>query len=92
MPGHPGHGPQYLWSATIKGKSYAKNLKMGTELEKFINEIDTYHKFQDLCDEIIQTNEKICNLRPVPEVADESEAERLKKKLQNRFRQKYKKK
>ena len=24
--GHPGHGPQYLWSTTIKGKSYAKNL------------------------------------------------------------------
>ncbi len=24
-PGHPGHGPQYLWNTTIKGKSYAKN-------------------------------------------------------------------
>jgi len=28
-PGHPGHGPQYLWSTTIKGKSYAKNLRLG---------------------------------------------------------------
>ncbi len=92
MPGHPGHGPQYLWNTTIKGKNYAKNLKMGTELEKFVKEIDTYHKFQRLCDEIIQTNEKICDLRPVPEVTDESKAERLKKKLQNRFRRKYKKK
>ena len=27
-PGHPGHGPQYLWNTTVKGKSYAKNLKM----------------------------------------------------------------
>ena len=26
-PGHPGHGPQYLWNTTIKGKSYAKNLR-----------------------------------------------------------------
>ncbi len=24
--GHPGHGPQYLWNTTIKGKSYAKSL------------------------------------------------------------------
>jgi hypothetical protein len=92
MPGHPGHGPQYLWNTTIKGKSYAKNLKMGAELQKVINETDTYRMFQNLCDEIVQTNEKICDLRPVHEVADESEAERLKKKLQNRFKKKYKKK
>ena len=32
-PGHPGHGPQYLWNTTIKGKSYAKNVRLGPELE-----------------------------------------------------------
>ena len=92
LPGHPGHGPQYLWNTTIKGRSYAKNLKMGAELQKVINETDTYRIFQNLCDEIVQTNEKLCKLRPVHEIADENEAERLKKKLQNRFRKKYKKK
>jgi hypothetical protein len=92
MPGHPGHGPQYLWNTTIKGKSYAKNLKMGAELQKVMKETDTYRVFLNLCDEIVQTNEKLCELRPVPEVNDENEAERLKKKLQNRFRKKYKKK
>jgi hypothetical protein len=91
MPGHPGHGPQYLWNTTIKGKSYAKNLKMGAELQKVTKETDTYRVFLNLCDEIVQTNEKLCELRPVPEVSDENEAERLKKKLQNRFRKKYKK-
>jgi len=35
-PDHPGHGPQYLWNTTIKGKSYAKNLKLGPELQKYI--------------------------------------------------------
>ena len=34
--GHPGHGPQYLWSTTIKGRSYAKSLKLGPELQKFM--------------------------------------------------------
>ena len=24
--GHPGHGPRYLWNATIGGKSYSKHL------------------------------------------------------------------
>ena len=90
--GHPGHGPQYLWSTTIKGKSYAKNLKMGPELQKVMTETDNYRIFLNLCDKIVQTNEKICDLRTVPEIADENEAERLKKKLQNRFMKKYKKK
>jgi hypothetical protein len=92
IPGHPGHGPQYLWNTTIKGKSYAKNLKMGAELQKAMKETDTYRVFLNLCDEIVQTNERLCKLRPVHEIADENEAERLKKKLQNRFRKKYKKK
>ncbi|MCU0600546.1 MAG: hypothetical protein MUE70_14970 [Desulfobacterales bacterium] len=91
-PGHPGHGPQYLWNTTIKGKSYAKNLKMGAELQKVIKETETYRVFINLCDEIVQTNEKLCELRPVNEIADANEAERLKKKLQKLFRRKYKKK
>ena len=90
--GHPGHGPQYLWNTTIKGKSYAKNLKIGPELQKVITETNNYRTFLNLCDEIVQTNEKICDLRTVPEIVDESEAEALKKKLQTHFRKKYKKK
>jgi len=91
-PGHPGHGPQYLWNTTIKGKSHAKNLKMGPELQKYIAETDNYRIYLDLCDEIVRTNEKLCDLRVVPEIADGNEAERLKKKLQNRLKKKFKKK
>ncbi len=31
---------------------------------------------------MVQTNEKICNLRGIPEITDKDEAETLKKKLQ----------
>ncbi len=91
-PGHPGHGPQYLWNATIKGKSYAKNLRLGPELQKYMDEIANYQNFLKLCDEIIQLTEKICDLRPIVEIEDENEAEGLKKKLQMHFKRKYKKK
>jgi len=90
-PGHHGHGPQYLWNTTIKGKSYAKNLKLGPELEKYMEEIANYRSFTKLCDEIVQLNEKICDLRPIPEVEDRNEEEDLKKKLQMFFRKKYRK-
>ena len=89
---HPGHGPQYLWNTTIKGKSYAKNLKLGTELKKCMEEIDNYKRFLKICDEIVQVNEKICDLRPIPKIEDENEAEELKKKLQMLLRKKYTKK
>ena len=90
-PGHPGHGPQYLWTTTIKGKSYAKNLKIGPELQKYKDETDNYRRFTELCREIILVNEKICGLRP-PLDMDDNEAEALKKKLRLYFRQKLKKK
>ncbi len=30
--GRPGHGPQYLWNATIGGESRARSLRLGPEL------------------------------------------------------------
>lgn len=91
QPGHPGHGPQYLWSTTIKGKSYAKNLKLGPELQKYMDEIANHRSFLKVCEELVQVSEDICDKRPVPEVADRNELEALKKKLQRIFRRKYKK-
>lgn len=90
-PDHPGHGPQYLWNATIEGKSYAKNLKMGTELHKYIEETDNYRNFVKLYKEIIQVNENICQLRP-PLDSDDKELEELKKKLLLHLSKKLKKK
>jgi len=91
-PDHPGHGPQYLWSTTIKGKSYGKNLRLGPELQKYMEEIANYRSFLRLCDEMVQLNERVCDLRPVTELEDKNELEELKKKLQMLLRKKYRKK
>jgi len=88
--GHPGHGPVHLWNTTIKGKSYAKSLKLGPELQKYLDEIESHKKFVKLCEEIVVVNERICDLRPVPEVKDDQEMAELKKKLQKLFIRKYK--
>lgn len=92
QPGHKGHGPQYLWSATIEGKSYAKNLKLGPELQKYITETDNYRIFVDLCDKIIKVNQEICDQQVAPEIEDENEARLLKKKLVKYFSKKHKEK
>jgi len=90
--GHPGHGPWYLWNATIKGRSYAKDIKLGPEVKKYMEETENYRNFVKLCDEIIQLNERIADLRPIAEVKDAAELDRLKKNLQKYFMKKYKKK
>lgn len=88
-PGHPGHGPQYLWNTTIKGKSYAKNLRLGPELEKYMEETANYRNFLKICEELVQLNERICQLRPVAEIEDRGELEELKKKLLRFFRKRF---
>jgi hypothetical protein len=88
--GHPGHGPQHLWNTTIKGKSYAKSLKLGPEMQKYLDEIANHQRFLKLCEEMVVVNERICELRPVSEISDENELAELKKKLRERFTKKYK--
>jgi hypothetical protein len=89
-PGYLGHGPQYLWNTTIKGKSYAKSVRLGPELQKYMQETTKYREFLRLCEELVQLNEKISDLRPVVEIEDKNEREALKKKLQKIFRKKLK--
>jgi hypothetical protein len=90
--GHPGHGPQYLWNTTLKGKSYAKNLKLGSELQKYVEEIANHRKFVQLCDELVELNEKVCDVRPIPAIEGKEEQEELKKKLEQHFRKRLRKK
>lgn len=82
--GHPGHGPQHLWNATIKGKSHAKNLKDGPELRKYLNETSNHRIFRALCEEIVEVNERICNARPLLDTEIDDESAALKKKSPRR--------
>jgi hypothetical protein len=85
QPGHPGHGPQYLWNTTQKGKSRAQSLRLGPEVEKVAQELETYSRFVSLCGQLVEINEQICRLRPVRAVEDEVGLAQLKKKLQRKF-------
>ena len=84
-PDHPGHGPQYLWNTTQSGKSRAQNVHLGPELRKIQQEIKNYKAFNRLYQEAIEVNERICRLRPIPEIEDQNELTALKKKLLRSF-------
>jgi len=86
--GHRGHGPQYLWNTTQNNKSRSQVVQLGPELQKVEGELRSYRRFVELCGELVQVNEQICRLRPVPEVSDEQELQRLKKTLQQKYSKK----
>jgi uncharacterized protein DUF6788 len=88
QPEHPGHGPRYLWTATLGGKSYGQQLELGPELEKIEQEVTNYRRFQQWMEQWIELNEKICQRQPVRSLEDGEELEQLKKKLQKRYSRK----
>jgi hypothetical protein len=92
QPRHPGHGPQFLWNATIGGQSRAQNLRLGPELEKVEQEVANYQRLVQWWDQWVEVNEKICQLRPARQIEDETELERLKKTLSKKFSKKLKRK
>jgi len=59
-------------------------------MQKYLDEITSHRRFVELCEEIVVINERICDLRPIPEAKDDKELSELKKKLQERFMKKYK--
>lgn len=89
---HPGHGPQYLWNVSVGGKTQARNLPLGPELEKVEQEVERYQSFVRLSQELIAVNDQICQLRPARAIEDENELEQLKKKLRRHFVEKRKRK
>lgn len=72
-PGHPGHGPRWLWTRSAGGKTRTRQLAPA-ELDKVRAELAAYRQFSTLAEQIVTVNEAICEARPVPPSAGESPA------------------
>src|SRR3974390_2716514 len=64
-PNDPGHDPQVRLTRKIEGKTVAESFPTPAAWRKAQSEIDEYHHFQQLCAELIQVNEKICQQRTI---------------------------
>ncbi len=70
QPGHPGHGPQYNLTRSMGGKTVARHLRPGPELEKIRREVAEYERFRALVGQVSEVNEAICEARPVTAPAE----------------------
>ncbi|MGA8617085.1 MAG: DUF6788 family protein [Candidatus Sulfotelmatobacter sp.] len=74
----PGHGPNFRLTRKVQGKTITETFDSPTELDKAQREVANFHHFQELCQELIAINERICQLRPPEEALTPQEKKRRK--------------
>jgi len=75
----PGHGPNFRLTRKVQGKTVTETFASPLDLRKTQREVETFHRFQELCSELIVINEKICGLRPVEQTLTGQEKKRPKR-------------
>ena len=76
QPGARGHGPVWILTRKVNGKSVGKVIKEDA-VESTQEQIRNYHQFQELIREYVETNVKICDkLLEQPKTEGLTEAEK----------------
>ena len=78
QPNQPGHGPNFRLTRKINGKTVSESFPSAAELRKAQREVETFHRFRQLSQELLDVNEKICRARPVAETLSPEEKKRRK--------------
>ena len=78
QPNDPGHGPNFRLTRKLAGKTVTETFASPLGLRKAQREVEAFHHFQELCDQLIALNEKICRLRPVEQTLTLQEKKRSK--------------
>ncbi len=79
QPGDQGHGPNLRLTVRVKGKTVTETFPAPADLRKAQQEVTAFHHFQDLCQQLIAVNEKICRARPVEDTLSPQEKKRPKR-------------
>ena len=79
QPGQPGHGPNFRLTRKVDGKTVSESFPSAAELRKAQREVETFHRFRQLSQELLEVNEKICRARSVEDTLTPEEKKRLKR-------------
>src|SRR5881394_1894691 len=61
--GSPGHGPSWLLTRTVDGKTVAQRIPSGPAVEQSKQQVAEYKRFRALARELIEISDQICDLR-----------------------------
>jgi Family of unknown function (DUF6788) len=63
-PGHPGHGPRFLWTRSEGRRKRVGRQLLAGEVDKVRGEIARHAEFTATVEQIVEVNEAICEARP----------------------------
>ena len=79
QPGQPGHGPNFRLTRKLNGKTVSESFSSAAELRKAQREVEAFHRFRQLSQELLEVNERICRARPVQDTLSPEEKKRPKR-------------
>jgi hypothetical protein len=77
--GSRGHGPSWLLTRAVHGKTVSKRIPSGPAVEQSKQQVAEYQRFRDLTRELIEISDQICDLR-LKDLEGVREAEAKKKR------------
>ena len=79
QPGQPGHGPNFRLTRKVNGTTISESFASAAEMRKAQREVEAFHRFRQLSQELLEVNEKICRARPVQDTLTPEEKKRPKR-------------
>ena len=81
LPNQPGHGPNFRLTRKVDGKTVSETFPTAAELRKAQREVEAYHRFRQLSQELLEVNERICRARPREDSVSPQEKKRPKRSV-----------
>jgi hypothetical protein len=75
----PGHGPSFRLTRKVQGRTVTETFGSPAALRKAQQEVAAFHRFQEICDQIVKVSERICALRPVEDTLTPEEKKRRRR-------------
>ena len=79
QPNQPGHGPNFRLTRKVDGKTVSESFASAAELRKAQREVEAFHLFRRLSQDLLEVNEIICRARPVEDTLSPEEKKRPKR-------------
>jgi hypothetical protein len=82
-PKDPGHGPHFQFTYKKGGKTVTQSLPNREAVRRAEQEVAEFRTFEQLTQALVEVNQKICQLRPLPTAVEPWSAEEKKRLLQS---------
>jgi hypothetical protein len=79
QPGQLGHGPNFRLTRKVDGKTVSESFSSAAGLRKAQREVEAFHRFRQLSQDLLEVNERICRARPVEDAPSPQEKKRSKR-------------